>query len=192
MECIDFKKPKHCRIAIVLLCSVILGLLIMGVFSGKSRRDIETIAVSSNEQYIAYYETGNGPKICCISADGTLVFCYDISVELSEGGNCTLWFDEGLLYALFYRSDKVACFSKNGTIMSVTDSWFENDPPVFPEFDRIHSQFVYTGEQINVTYNKQRFWDYWLLGKPRYLEITPNDGGTIVALSWTAKNGRSK
>lgn len=43
----------------VLLISVAVGLLMMFVFSGKYRINLEAIAVSQDEQYIACFETGN-------------------------------------------------------------------------------------------------------------------------------------
>ena len=69
----------------VLLCYVVFGLLIVAFFSGKSRVDIESIAVSPNEQYVACFETGNGHKIHCFHSDGSLAFTYNISADISSG-----------------------------------------------------------------------------------------------------------
>lgn len=59
MDFLFFKGRLSGRRLKVLLCYVVFGLLMVAFFSGKSRVDIESIAVSPNEQYVACFETGN-------------------------------------------------------------------------------------------------------------------------------------
>ena len=61
----------------LLLICIIIGLLIMCLFSGKTRRDIESMAVSPNEQYIAFFDisalTTDQAKLLIMSG-GSLLF----------------------------------------------------------------------------------------------------------------------
>lgn len=170
----------------ILLCSIVLGLLFMVVFSGKSRVDLETVAVSQNEKFVACFKTGDGPKILCFFADGTLAFEYNVNSDISAGGYCTLWFEDEMLYVLFYRTDKIVCFSTDGTIQKILDSELEEYPVEFPSFIKKENKFIYHGNNLNVVYDKRSFFEYWILGADRYLTISPKDGDAVTVMSWGA------
>lgn len=187
VECFIHKGRPPRRRLIVLLCFVVFGLLMMSLFSGKSRIDLETIAVSPDEQYIACFETGRGHKIRCFCSDGSLAFDYEILPDVSGGGYCTLWFEDDVLCVLFYRTDKIAYFSMDGTILKITDHITEDRPPEFPSFVREGHQFVFAGNAIDVIYEKGSFFGYWFFGSDRYLAIKSHSGEMKVVYSWTAK-----
>ena len=187
MDC--FKEKLSGRNLIIFVCCVILGLLIMSFFSGKSCIDIESIAVSSDEKYIAYFETGNGYKIRCFNSDASIAFTYNIPSDVSAGGYCTLWFEEDILCALFYRTGKIIYFTSHGSILKVATETTEESHPKFPSFTHINHQYVYSGNRIDIVYYKGGFWEYWLLGSERYLAIKPKYGEVRIISSWTAKEG---
>ena len=108
----------------MLLCYFAIGLLIMAFSYGKRSIDLESIAVSFDEQYIACFETGNGNKIRCFNSDGYMTFVYDIPSDISAGGYCSLWFEEHILCARFYRTDKIVYFATDGNIQKISNSIF--------------------------------------------------------------------
>ena len=184
-----FKEKLSGRRLKMLLCYVVLGMLMVAIFSGKSRVDIESIAVSPNEQYIACFETGNGHKIHCFQSDGSMAFTYNIPVDISSGGHCTLWFEDDILCALFYRTDKILYFTLDGSILNIADNTLEESPPKFPSFSQRYHQYVFDGNEIDVVYDKGSFLGYWLFGSERYLGIRYKSGETKIVYTWTAKEG---
>ena len=156
------------------------------LFVGKSHAAIETIAVSQDEQYIACFEAGDGHKIRCFYADGSLSFDYSVPSDISAGGYCTLWFEGDVLYSLYYRTDKVVCFSVDGTILDVFENESDSRPPKFPAFTRKGNQYIFNGDKIEVIYDKRSFFGYWIFGAERYLAITPQEEETKIAYAWTA------
>jgi len=192
MELINFKERLSGRRLKMLQSYVMLGILMVAFFSGKSRVDIESIAVSPNEQYIACFETGNGHKIHCFQSDGSMAFTYNIPVDISSGGHCTLWFEDDILCALFYRTDKILYFTLDGSILNIADNTAEESPPKFPSFARRYHQYVFDGNEIDVVYDKGSFLGYWLFGSERYLAITLKSGEMKILYTWTAKEGISK
>lgn len=187
MNNLFFKRALSRRNLIVLLCSVVFGLLMMLSFSGKSRTDIETIAVSADEEYVACFETGREHRIRCFRADGTLVYDFSIPYDISAGGYCTLWFEDQMLCVLFYRTETVAYLSMNGTIIDLVDYTAEDRPPEFASFSRAGRQYIYSGDKIDVIYNKRGFLGYWFFGAERYLAITPKGETINITYTWTAK-----
>lgn len=191
MDFLNFKERLSGRKLKKLLCYVVFGLLMVTFFSGKSRVDIESIAVSPNEQYIACFETGNGHKIHCFQSDGSMAFTYNIPVDISSGGHCTIWFENDVLCALFYRTNKIVHFSMDGKILDIVDNISEEIPPEFPSFSRKGSKFIFDGSKIGVVYNKRSFFSYWFFGAERYLEITSPNGATQIVYSWNARGNMS-
>lgn len=189
MDFIYFKQRLSGRKLKMLLCYVVFGLLMVAFFSGKSRIDIESIAVSPNEQYIACFETGNGYKIRCFNSDGSMAFTYNIPVDISAGGHCTLWFEDDILCALYYRTGKIVYFTLRGSLLKIATDTTEESHPEFPSFSQRNHQYVFDGNEIDVVYNEGSFLEYWLLGSERYLAITPKSGETKIVYSWTAKEG---
>lgn len=187
MEFLNFKERLSGRRLKALLCYVVFGLLLVFLFSGKSHADLKSIAVSPNEQYIACFETGSGYKIRCFHSDGSLAFDFGILPEISAGGYCTLWFEDEVLCALFYRTDILVSFSMDGTILEIVNHTPEERPPEFPSFSHKGSQYVFDGNEIDVVYNKGSFLGYWFFGSERYLSITPKGGETRIVYAWTAK-----
>lgn len=185
----DFTKRLSRRKLKMLLCYVVFGLLMVTIFSGKSRIDIESMAVSPNEQYIACFETGNGYKIRCFNSDGSMAFTYNIPVDISAGGHCTLWFEDDILCAMFYRTGKIVYFTSRGSLLKIVTDTTEETYPEFPSFSQRHHQYVFDGNEIDVVYRKGSFLEYWLLGSERYLAITTKSGETKIVYSWTAKEG---
>ena len=173
----------------MLLLCVALGLLAVALFSGKSRIDLEAIAVSSDEQYIACFETGNGHKIRCFHADGSIAFIYDIPVDISSGGHCTVWFENDTLCALFYRTGKIVSFSLNGTILGISPDATEESHPEFLSFAKNGHQYIFDGKEIDVIYNKRNLVEYWFFGAERYLAIKSESGEMKIIDSWNAKEG---
>lgn len=192
MDFFNIKERLSGRKLKKLMCYVVFGLLMVTFFSGKSRVGIESIAVSPNEQYIACFETGSGHKIHCFLSDGSMAFTYNIPVYISSGGHCTLWFEDDILCALFYRTDKILYFTLDGTILNIADSTAEESPPKFPSFSQRYRQYVFDGNEIDVVYEKGSFLGYWLLGSERYLGITYKSGETKIVFAWTAKEGITK
>ena len=172
---------------ILFLSCVVFGLLLTLLFNGKMNIDFETIAVSPDEEYVACFETGVSNKILCFNSDGSLRFDFDIPTDISSGGYCTLWFEDNILCALFYRTDKVVHFSTEGTILRIVDNTLSESPPEFLSFSKEGHQYVFTGNEISVVYEKRGLFDYWLFGAERYLAITNKDGNTNVVLVWTAE-----
>ena len=189
MDFYYFKEKLSGRRLKILLCYVVLGMLMVSIFSEKSRVDIESLAVSPNEQYIACFETGNGHKIHCFQSDGSIAFTYNIPVDISSGGYCTLWFEDDILCALFYRTDKILSFTLDGSIFNIADNTLEESPPKFPSFFRNHHQYIFDGNEIDVVYEKGGFLGYWLFGSKRYLAIIPKSGEMKTICTWTAKEG---
>ena len=184
---LNIKKRLSKRRLINLLCCIVFCLLIMFFFSGKSRVDIKAMTVSPNEQYIAFFETGNGHKIQCFHSDGSLMFKLDVLPEISGGGHCTLWFENDILCVLFYRPDKIAYFALDGTLLEIVDNENEEWPPEFPSFNYKGRQYLFDGKEIDVVYNKRRFLDYWLFGAERYLDIVPRNGESRRVYTWSTK-----
>ena len=170
----------------ILLLTLIVGLFCALLFSNKSNKDIETIAVSPDEKYIAYFETGDGHKIRCFQNDGTLAFDYYIPSEMSAGGYCTLWFDGNVLFVLFYRTDKVARFTMNGTTISIDDYTDQNYPPKFMFFSYSRNKYSYIGTRIDVVYDRQSFLGYWLLNRERCAMVVFKDGTRLVLDRWSS------
>lgn len=173
-------KLKH------LLFSLVLGLLIMCLLSGKSWRDIESLAVSPDEQYVAFFETDEGYKLRCYRVDGSQSFECDIPSELSAGGFCAVWFESDIVCALFYRTHKIARFSLDGSLLNISESNLEEYPPAFPDFEKKGAQYIYAGNHIDVIYNKRNVFAYWLFGAERLLTARSNNGESVVLLHWSA------
>lgn len=172
------------------LFSAVLGLLMVFLFSGKCRVNLETIAVSPDEQYIACFETGRADnKIRCFHADGSLAFDYNIPANISSGGYCTLWFEDDVLCVLFYRTEKIVHFALDGTILKIVEHTTKERPPEYPSFSRKGCKYVFDGNEIDVVYNKETFFGYWFFGAERYLAITAANGETKIAYAWTATGG---
>lgn len=170
----------------LLLISLIIGLLTMCILSGKSRRDIESLAVSHDEQYIAFFETGEGYKLRCYNVNSFQSFEYTIPSELSAGGHCVVWFETDTLCALFYRTNKVVSFSLDGIVINVSESGRDEYPAMFPGFSKKGSQYIYEGKDVDIIYNKCNVFAYWLFGSERYLTVKSKNGETTTLLSWTA------
>lgn len=174
------------RRIIILFITVVVGLITMLFFSGKSFTDIDAITVSSDEEYIAFFETGDEYKIHCFKNDGTLMFNYSITPELSAGGYCTMWFHSGILCVLFYRTNKIVYFSTEGRILSDVENITQEKPPTFSNFNKEGNRFIYKGDRINVIYDKQNFFEYWILNKERYISIV-RESNEIILKSWQSK-----
>ena len=170
----------------ILLYSLVFGCFMFFLFSGKSRIDIETIAVSPDEQYIACFETGNGYKIRCFNKDGMVMFCYFIPADISAGGHCSLWFEDDCLCVQFYRTSKIAYFTMDGTILDLCDSANNEAPPKFASFSRKGSKYVYEGITLDIIYEKSSILGYWLFHSPRYLAITPQNAELKIVYIWFA------
>lgn len=169
-----------------LLIYLVIGLLILCTLSGKSRRQIQSAAVSANEKFIAVFETGEGHKIRCYCVDGSQAFEFLIPSELSAGGHCVVWYESDVLCALFYRTDKIARFSQDGEIMSISESKLEADLPKFPGFNRKATQLIYEGKDVNIICGDPFALGYWLFNLERNLVIEFENGETKTLLSWTA------
>lgn len=163
-----------------------IGFLIVLFFSGKSNVDINAIAISSDEEYIAFYETGRGHIIYCFDTSGSLMFQFIIPSSFDAGGHCSLWFDGDNLCAYFFRTKTTAYFSLDGSVVNTAENRIEPNPTKYPSFSRMNGQYVFKGAEIDVTYNKADV-SYWLLGKDRYLKITSKNGETRMQLSWDAR-----
>lgn len=187
MDYLNIKKNISGHKWRVLFCSVAIGLLIMFLFSGKSRIDLESIAVSPDEQYVACFETGNGHKVRCFRTNGSLAFDYLVPPDVSAGGYCTLWFEDNVLCVLFYRTNIVVYFTMDGTILKSATYTAEEHPPEFPLFTKDGHKYVFKGDDINVVYDKGGFWGYWFFGSERYLATITKNGQTEIIYSWTAK-----
>ena len=169
-----------------LLICLAISLLVMCILSEKSRRDIESMAVSADERYVAFFETGEGYKLCSYRVDGLQSFEYAIPSELSAGGHCAVWFESDILCVLFYRTNKVAYFSIDGTIINITENEQEEYPSMFPGFSKKGSQYVYEGTSVDISYNKCNIFEYWLFGFERYVTVKSKNGETTTLLSWSA------
>lgn len=172
----------------LLLWCVLIGSILTSLFSGKSNVELNAITVSPNEQFVACFGNNGGNKIHCFHADGTLSFVYDIPLELSSGGHCVLWFENNVLCALFYRTNKIVSFSMDGSVLSIADDVNAKKRPEYPSFSRQSHQYVYEGNEIDVVYDTGGFFGYWILGAERYLAITLKNGETIKAIAWVAQN----
>lgn len=175
----------------VVLFSAIFGLLMVLLCSDKPYLSLalKAIAVSPDEQFIACFEPSAEYRICCFHTDGSMVFTYNIPVDISAGGHCALWFEDDVLCALFYRTDKIVYFTLSGSILNIADNTAEESPPEFPSFSKKGHQYVFDGNEIDVVYDEGSFLGYWLFGSERYLAITLNSGETKVVYAWTAKEG---
>ena len=183
MDFFEVKRNKKKYRTPMLLLSVAFGFFMMFIFSGKSRVDIESIAVSSNEQYVACFETGNGHKIRCFSKEGSMVFCYNIPTDISAGGHCSLWFEDELLCVFFYRTEKIAHLALDGTLRDISEYMNDDTRSEYDSFTRKGSKYVYEGSTIDVIYQKNSPLGYWLLGLPRYLAITPKNTELKILLT---------
>lgn len=189
MEYFHFKEKLTRRNLKKLILYCVIGLLLVSIFNGKCRVDLQTITVSPDEQYVACFETGRGPTIRCFHADGSLAFEYEVLPDISAGGYCTIWFEEDALCALFYRTDKVVHFAMDGTMLNISDGTDMEYPPNFPSFTKHRRKYIFDGSEIEVVYYKGTFVGYWLFGAERYLAITPKNGETVIVYSWTAGEG---
>ena len=168
-----------------LLFSAALGLLILFAFAEKSYNiQLDAIAISPDEQYIACFETGDGYKIRCYHTNGLPAFVFDVPIQFSSGGHCTLWFEDDVLCVLFYRTDIVILLDMDGTILAVNDGTHEEPPPEFSSFLRKGGYYTFDGNEIDVVYNKGSFVGYWFLGEKRCLSITSAIG--IEKIIWVA------
>lgn len=187
----NFKERLSGRRLKVVLYSVILGLLMTLLCARKPYLSLSlgAMAVSPDEQYIACFETSAEYRIRCFHADGSMAFTYIIPVDISAGGHCTLWFEDDILCALFYRTDKIVYFTLHGSILNIATDTTEESHPEFSSFSQRNHQYVFDGNEIDVVYNERSFLGYWLLGLERYLAITPKSGETKIVYAWTAKGG---
>ena len=171
----------------VLMCYIALGLLLTFLFSGKTSITLEAIAVSPDEQYVACFVRGDGYKIRCFYANGNLAFDFKVLSDISGGGHCALWFEEDVLCALFYRTDKIVHFAMDGTMLNIAKDTTEKSPPKFLSFSQMGHEYVFEGKEITVIYNKGHFLGYWFGREERYLSITPKGENINVVYAWTAK-----
>ena len=169
-----------------LILLLAIGFLSVLLFSGKSNVDINAIAVSPDEEYVAFFETGRGHIIYCYDTAGSLMFRFDIPSTFDAGGHCSLWFDGDNLCAYFFRTKITAYLSMDGSVVNTTENAIEQNPIKYPSFSQINGQYVFKGEEIDVTYNKASV-SFWFFGKDRYLKITSKSGDTQMLLSWNAK-----
>ncbi len=163
-----------------------IGFLIVLLLSGKSNENINAIAISSDEEYVAFFKTGRGHIIYCYDTRGSLMFQFNIPSAFDAGGHCSLWFDSDNLCAYFFRTKITAYFSLDGSVVNTIENTMEQNPTKYPSFSRKNGQYVFKGAEIDVTYNTAGV-SYWLLGKDRYLKITSKNGETRMLLSWDAK-----
>lgn len=189
IDLLNLPKRSSGRKFNLLLCYVAFGLLVTMLVSNKTNIALESIAVSQDERHIACFERGNGRKIRCFSSDGSLEFDFMIPSDISAGGHCTLWFEEDVLCALFYRTDLKVSLSVDGSILEIVEYSSEELPPEFDSFSRKGPQYIFDGSEIDVMYNNQTLFGYWILGEERYLAITPKSGETIIVCAWTAGEG---
>lgn len=190
----NFKERLSGRRLKVVLYSAIFGLLMTLLCSGKPYLNLalKAMAVSPNEQYIACFEPSAEYRIRCFQADGSIAFTYNIPVDISAGGHCTLWFEDDVLCALFYRTEKVVQFALDGTILKILDNTTKERPLEFPSFSRKGHKYVFDGNEIDVIYDKGSFLGFWLFGAERSLTITHKNGETKVIYAWTAIEGVTK
>lgn len=188
-EYFNFRKKLTGRNLKMLILFSVVGILLVSIFNGKCRVDLQTLAVSPDEQYVACFETGRGSIIRCFHADGLLAFEYEAPLDIGNGGYCAIWFEEDELCALFYKTHNVVHFAMDGTILNITDGTDMEYPPNFPSFKKQRRKYIFDGNKIEVVYNKQTFAGYWFFGAERYLEIIPKSGEPIIVYSWTAKEG---
>jgi len=171
--------------AISIVCIVVVFVVNL-LFFGKNRVDIETITVSNDEAYIAFFETGKGHKIRCFQADGTQIFEFQITPDISAGGFCTLWFEKSELCAYFYRTDKIVHLNLEGQILEVIDRTTEEIPEQFSLFRKNGHRYTYDGSKIDVIYERANFWSYWFLGEKRYIAIINIEGKNNIVYAWSA------
>lgn len=191
IEFLNFKERLSGRRLKVVLYSAVFGLLMALLCSGKPYLNLalKAIVVSPDEQYIACFEPSAEYRIHCFHADGSMAFTYNIPVDISAGGHCALWFEDDVLCALFYRTDKIVYFTLSGSILNIADGTEEESPPEFPSFFRRGHQYVFDGNEIDIVYDEGSFLGYWLFGAERSLTITPQNGETKVVYAWTATEG---
>lgn len=193
MENADIKKFFSRKRIALLLCSTMLGVLVMFLFSGKKRIELNAIAVSADEKYIAcnesYEHLGKGTrseKILCFCSDGSMVFSYQITPDMSGGGTCRLWFEENTLYVLFVRTDRIIQFTMSGEIVD-TDCMLVEEKPKYPSFYQNGRQYVFTGANITVTYEVSGLVDYWFFMGENRLTISNTYGNPHTV--WCANIG---
>lgn len=184
----NFKMLESARGRRMLVIFIVIGVALTLLSSGKYRMNLDAITVSPDEQYIACFESQTH-EILCFRADGSQAFTYEIPSDVDAGGYCVLWFEEDVLCALFYRTEKVARFSTDGSILEIVENTLEEDPETFPSFSHEGTKYIFRGNEITVEYNQRKFLGYWLFGAERYLAITPKDGEIKVVFAWTAKDG---
>lgn len=173
----------------VMILSVALCLIGILLFDGKTNIDLQAIAVSDDEQYVACYEDWKSGKIHCFHSDGSLAFSFQVTPEIRNGGPCLLWFENDVLCAFFSRTNKAVYFLLDGTILETANLTMAKSPTEFPGFAYADGRYTYWGSTIDVVYERRSFWEYWLWDKDRYLAIISPNGASRYVYSWTAKDG---
>ena len=191
IEHFKLRERLSARKSKAVLLWLILGLFMVLLFCGKPflSMALEAAAISPDEQYIACFEPSSEYRIHCFRIDGSKMFTYNVPVNISAGGNCSLWFEEDLLFAFFYRTNKVVQITLNGSIRSVIENVEERSRPEFPNFTRRNNQYVFSGDEITVIYDEKSFWQYCFLNEERYLKIVSKNGEQKIICAWTAKEG---
>lgn len=188
IDLLNFRNKLSERKLKALLIYVLVGILLVSATFGKNRIDFETIAVSSNEQLIACFETGSehGSRIRCFRTDASHAFDYNIQSDISAGGHCTLWFEDDILCVQFYRTNKLVRLLADGTILEVGEASAKSPPPLFQNFTKEGHKYTYTGNLIDVVYDKKSVLSYWFFGADRNLAIITKSGEKTLICSWTS------
>ena len=185
MKILDIKSILSNHNVKRILVYIVLGVFFLLLFAGKTSYKIQAIAVSLNEEYIAYHEHA-GSELYCYSADGTLQFRLDVPTDIHAGGNCALWFDGDTLFAIFYRTKTRLSVSMDGTVLDTARNVQGTYPAEFPGFAESNHRHCYNGNKIDVVYDHESFLGYWFLGESRRLIIIPKGTDEIIIWSATA------
>lgn len=169
--------------------TAVFALLVMPTV-GYQRIWLNSIAVSEDETRIAYAQIDPGSRdhrltVVCLQADGTVLFETTMD-EISEGGNCSVYFQGDELCVMMYRKHETVFFSPDGSITR-TELFPGGDyPEEYPSFTSKPWRKFYDGQKFNLIYESQNPWSYYYGRKERTLTMELPNGEDVVLWNMTA------
>lgn len=161
-----------------LLIVVLIGILIIPIFSSYENRSLKTIAVSEDGSLCAYVSDGDYiDNVLHVSkSDGTLLFKHVFSSEETAGGDSVVWFNEDQICVYTLRQDLFIVFSKDGTIESKEKIVDFDYPDYYSNFSKGFSTYFYKTEYGEYKYINVDIFNSFVFRKNRALIFVDNQG----------------
>lgn len=169
------KKVLVIPVWLIILCLLFLPWVIRSRY--QTERLIESIAVSDDEQFIAYIQDGPGVLLICQKPNGETVFTYDLTEQ--SNGATYVWFENDTVCALIFRDKAVLRFSLQGELLNKVKN--EENKEAFPGFEGFfNSHKTYSGECFTLEYDGATFIGFRMFDAERTLKAFFPNGDEVV------------